>query len=72
MKRFVSFTTSDDNNTFFYPINDILSAKFYSQNDELNNKLTLELRIKSSTDIEVFYFDTVRNYQDAIDAFNDL
>lgn len=71
MKRFVSFTTSDDNNTFFYPINDILNAKFYSQN-ELNNKLTLELRIKSSTDIEVFYFDTVRNYQDAIDAFNDL
>lgn len=71
MKRFVSFTTSDDNNTFFYPINDILSAKFYSQN-ELNNKLTLELRIKSSTDIEVFYFDTVRNYQDTIDAFNDL
>lgn len=71
MKRFVSFTTSDDNNTFFYPINDILSAEFYSQNG-LNNKLTLELRIKSSTDIEVFYFDTVRNYQDAIDAFNDL
>lgn len=71
MKRFVSFTTSDDNNTFFYPINDILSAKFYSQN-ELNNKLTLELRIKSSTDIEVFYFDTVRDYQDAIEAFNDL
>ena len=71
MKRFVSFTTSDDNNTFFYSINDILSAKFYSQN-ELNNKLTLELRIKSSTDIEVFYFDTVRNYQDAIDTFNDL
>lgn len=71
MKRFVSFTTSDDNNTFFYPINDIVSAKFYSQN-ELNNKLTLELRTKTSTDIEVFYFDNTRDYQDAIDAFNDL
>lgn len=71
MKRFVSFTTSDDNNTFFYPINDIVSAKFYSQN-ELNNKLTLELRTKTSTDIEVFYFDNARDYQDAIDAFNDL
>lgn len=71
MKRFVSFTTSDNNNTFFYPINDIVSAKFYSQN-ELNNKLTLELRTKTSTDIEVFYFDNTRDYQDAIDAFNDL
>lgn len=71
MKRFVSFTTSDDNNTFFYPINDIVSAKFYSQN-ELNNKLTLELRTKTSTDIEVFYFDNTRNYQDTIDAFNGL
>lgn len=70
MKRFVSFTTSDDNNTFFYPINDIVNVKFYTQN-ELNNELTMELTTNSNG-IETFTFDNIRDYQDAIDTFNDL
>ena len=60
----------DDNNTFFYAVNDIMSVKFYTQN-ELNNELTMELTTKSNG-IETFTFDNIRDYQDAIDAFNDL
>lgn len=70
MKRFVSFTTSDDNNTFFYAVNDIVNVKFYTQN-ELNNELTMELTTNSNG-IETFTFDNIRDYQDAIDTFNDL
>ena len=69
MKRFITFTT-DDNDTFFYAVNDVMSAKFYTQN-ELNNELTMELTTKSNG-IETFTFDNIRDYQDAIDAFNDL
>ena len=60
----------DDNNIFFYAVNDIVNVKFYTQN-ELNNKLTMELTTKSNG-IETFTFDNIRNYQDAIDTFNDL
>lgn len=69
MKKFMQFAL-DDNNTFFYAVNDIMSVKFYTQN-ELNNKLTMELTTKSNG-IETFTFDNIRDYQDAIDAFNDL
>lgn len=60
----------DDNNIFFYAINDIVNVKFYTQS-ELNNELTMELTTKSNG-IETFTFDNIRDYQDAIDAFNDL
>ncbi len=69
MKKFMQFAL-DDNNTFFYAVNDIMSVKFYTQN-ELNNELTMELTTKSNG-IETFTFDNIRDYQDAIDAFNDL
>lgn len=69
MKRFMQFAL-DDNNIFFYAINDIVNVKFYTQS-ELNNELTMELTTKSNG-IETFTFDNIRDYQDAIDAFNDL
>ena len=69
MKKFMQFAL-DDNNTFFYAVNDIMSVKFYTQN-ELNNELTMELTTKSNG-IETFTFDNIRDYQNAIDAFNDL
>lgn len=69
MKKFMQFAL-DDNNIFFYAVNNIMSVKFYTQN-ELNNELTMELTTKSNG-IETFTFDNIRDYQDAIDAFNDL
>lgn len=69
MKKFIQFAL-DDNNIFFYAVNDIMSVKFYTQN-ELNNELTMELTTKSNG-IETFTFDNIRDCQDAIDAFNDL
>lgn len=69
MKKFMQFAL-DDNNIFFYAVNDIVNVKFYTQN-ELNNELTMELTTKSNG-IETFTFDNTRDYQDAIDAFNDL
>lgn len=69
MKRFMQFAL-DDNNIFFYAINDIVNVKFYTQS-ELNNELTMELTTKSNG-IETFTFDNIRDYQNAIDAFNDL
>ena len=69
MKKFMQFAL-DDNNIFFYTINDIVSVRFYTQN-ELNNELTMGLTTKSHG-IETFTFDNTRDYQDAIDAFNDL
>lgn len=69
MKKFMQFVL-DDNNIFFYDINDILNVKFYTQS-ELNNELTMELTTKSYG-IETFTFDNIRDYQDAIDVFNDL
>lgn len=69
MKKFMQFVL-DDNNIFFYAVNDIVNVKFYTQN-ELNNELTMELTTKSNG-IETFTFDNTRDYQDAIDAFNDL
>lgn len=56
----------DDNNIFFYAVNDIVNVKFYTQNE-----LTMELTTKSNG-IETFTFDNIRDYQDAIDTFNDL
>ena len=69
MKKFMQFAL-DDNNVFFYDVNDIVNVKFYTQN-ELNNELTMELTTKSNG-IETFTFDNIRDYQDAIEAFNDL
>lgn len=69
MKKFMQFVL-DDNNIFFYAVNDIVNVKFYTQN-ELNNELTMELTTKSNG-IETFTFDNIRDYQDAIDTFNDL
>lgn len=69
MKKFMQFAL-DDNNIFFYAVNDIVNVKFYTQN-ELNNELTMELTTKSNG-IETFTFDNTRDYQNAIDAFNDL
>lgn len=69
MKKFIQFAL-DDNNIFFYAVNDIVNVKFYTQN-ELNNELTMELTTKSNG-IETFTFDNIRDYQDAIEAFNDL
>lgn len=69
MKKFIQFALND-NNIFFYAVNDIMSVKFYTQN-ELNNELTMELTTKSNG-IETFTFDNIRDCQDAIDAFNDL
>lgn len=69
MKKFMQFVL-DDNNIFFYAVNDIVNVKFYTQN-ELNNELTMELTTKSNG-IETFTFDNIKDYQDAIDTFNDL
>lgn len=69
MKKFMQFAL-DDNNIFFYAVNDIVNVKFYTQN-ELNNELTMELTTKSNG-VEIFTFDNIRDYQDAIDTFNDL
>lgn len=69
MKKFMQFAL-DDNNVFFYAVNDIVNVKFYTQN-ELNNELTMELTTKSNG-VETFTFDNIRDYQDAIDAFNEL
>lgn len=69
MSKFIQFAL-DDNNIFFYEINDIVSAKFYTQN-ELNNKLTMELTTKSNG-VETFTFNTIQEYQDAVEIFNGL
>ena len=69
MSKFIQFAL-DDNNIFFYEINDIVSAKFYTQN-ELNNKLTMELTTKSNG-VETFTFNTIQEYQDAMEIFNGL
>lgn len=69
MKKFMQFAL-DDNNIIFYAVNDIVNVKFYTQN-ELNNELTMKLTTKSNG-IETFTFDNIRDYQDAIDTFNDL
>ena len=65
MNKFIQFAL-DDNNTFFYAVNDIMSVKFYAQNE-----LTMELTTKSNG-IETFTFDNIRNYQDAVETFNGL
>lgn len=65
MKKFMQFAL-DDNNIFFYAVNDIVNVKFYTQSE-----LTMELTTKSNG-IETFTFDNIRDYQDAIDTFNDL
>ena len=65
MNKFIQFAL-DDNNIFFYAINNIMNVKFYAQNE-----LTMELTTKSNG-IETFTFDNIQDYQDAIDAFNDL
>ena len=69
MRKFMQFVLGD-NNVFFYAVNDIVNVKFYTQS-ELNNELTMELTTKSNG-IETFTFDNIRDYQDAIDTFNDL
>lgn len=47
-----------------------MSAKFYTQN-ELNNKLTMELTTKSNG-VETFTFNNIQDYQDAVETFNGL
>lgn len=66
MKKFMQFAL-DDNNIFYYTVDDIANVKFYTQDDEL----IMEFTTKSSG-IETFTFDNIKNYQDAIDTFNDL
>ena len=65
MNKFIQFAL-DDNNIFFYAVNDIMSVKFYAQNE-----LTMELTTKSNG-IETFTFDNIKNYQDAVETFNGL
>ena len=65
MNKFIQFAL-DDNNIFFYAVNNIMSVKFYTQNE-----LTMELTTKSNG-IETFTFDNIRNYQDAVETFNGL
>ena len=65
MNKFIQFAL-DDNNIFFYAVNNIMSVKFYAQNE-----LTMELTTKSNG-IETFTFDNIRNYQDAVETFNSL
>ena len=65
MNKFIQFAL-DDNNIFFYAVNNIMSVKFYAQNE-----LTMELTTKSNG-IETFIFDNIRNYQDAVETFNGL
>lgn len=65
MNKFIQFAL-DDNNIFFYAVNNIMSVKFYAQNE-----LTMELTTKSNG-IETFTFDNIRNYQDAVETFNGL
>ena len=69
MNKFIQFAL-DDNNIFFYAIDNIMSAKFYTQN-ELNNKLTMELTTKSNG-VETFTFNSIQDYQDAVETFNGL
>ena len=65
MNKFIQFAI-DDNNIFFYAVNDIMSVKFYAQNE-----LTMELTTKSNG-IETFTFNNIRDYQDAVETFNGL
>lgn len=65
MNKFIQFAL-DDNNIFFYAINNIMSVKFYAQNE-----LIMELTTKSNG-IETFTFNNIRNYQDAVETFNGL
>lgn len=65
MNKFIQFAL-DDNNIFFYAVNNIMSVKFYAQNE-----LTMELTTKSNG-IETFTFDNIKNYQDAVETFNGL
>lgn len=65
MKKFIQFAL-DDNNILFYAVNNIMSVKFYAQNE-----LTMELTTKSNG-IETFTFNNIRNYQDAVETFNGL
>ena len=69
MKKFMQFAL-DDNNIFFYAVNDIVNVKFYTQN-ELNNELTMELTTKSNG-IETFTFNNIQDYQEAVETFNGL
>ena len=65
MNKFIQCAL-DDNNTFFYAVNDIMGVKFYAQNE-----LTMELTTKSNS-VETFTFNNIRNYQDAVETFNSL
>lgn len=65
MNKFIQFALND-NNIFFYAVNNIMSVKFYAQNE-----LTMELTTKSNG-IETFTFNNIRNYQDAVETFNGL
>lgn len=64
-KKFVSFTTDDS--TFFYAVDDIANVKFYTQDDEL----IMEFTTKSSG-VEAFTFNTAKDYNYAMEIFNDL
>lgn len=59
MNKFIQFAIDD-------AINNIMSAKFYAQNE-----LTMELTTKSNG-IETFTFNNIRDYQDAVETFNSL
>lgn len=65
MKKFITFTT-DDMSTFFYAINDVMSAKF-----QVQNELSMELTTKSNG-VETFIFESIEDYNYAKEVFNDL
>ena len=65
MNKFIQFAL-DDNNIFFYAVNNIMSVKFYAQNE-----LTMELTTKSNG-VETFTFNNIQNYQNAVETFNGL
>lgn len=65
MKRFITFTT-DDNDTFFYAVNDVMSVKFH-----YGSELSMDLTTKSHG-IETFVFDNPKDWEYAVEVFNDL
>ena len=57
MKKFMQFAL-DDNNIFYYTVDDIANVKFYTQDDEL----IMEFTTKSSG-VGTFTFNTAKDYK---------
>lgn len=66
MKKFMQFAL-DDNNIFYYAVDDITNVKFYTQDDEL----IMEFTTKSSG-VGTFTFNTAKDYNYTMEVFNDL